>query len=130
MAVADIVAAVIVVPTIGAALDWAYFCESPLNQIKSSAMPVLAIMAVGAVAWVLIGLPVHYLRVESNKTSIWQYVFPAVVAGGVVGMIYIPLFPITAPTGMLLGAINAAIFWFIRRPDRDIQVCRLPEAAP
>ena len=119
MAIADILANLIVIGTIRTAFEWQYILRDPLPNLNSIGGQMMTFAAIGAVVWLLAGIPVHLVKMTYNEPGLWGYVWPAGIAGTILGAAYIPLFLITAPAGLLIGIFNAVIFWLIRRPDQD-----------
>ena len=84
---------------------------------------LIAAIVVGYPAMVLLGLPGHSVLMHTQKTSFWYYAIFGALAG------IIAVFALSAMDGRFyrellalapfVGFANAAIFWLIRRPDRD-----------
>jgi len=84
---------------------------------------LIASIMVGFPAMALLGLPGHAVLLQLRKTAFWHYAFFGALAGIVTvfalsamdGRFYRELLVLAA----FIGLANAALFWLIRRPDRD-----------
>lgn len=121
MAIADILANLIVIGSIRAAFEWQYILRDPLPNLSSIGDQVITFSAIGAIVWLVAGAPVHFIKMTNKIPGIWSYIWPAAIVGFLLGALYIPLFPLTAPAGLVIGVLNALIFWLIRRPDKDLK---------
>ena len=119
IAIADVLANFIVIASISIAFDWEYVLHDPLSNLHSIGGQLIALSIIGAIVWLIAGVPVHLVKMANKLPGLWSYVWPAATIGALLGALYIPLFPITASAGLLIGAFNAIIFWLIRRPDKD-----------
>lgn len=83
----------------------------------------IAAVVVGYPAMLLFGFAAHTLLVRSKATQLWQYALVGALGGYATvfalslldGRFYSELLLLAA----LVGVTNAALFWAIRRPDRD-----------
>lgn len=76
---------------------------------------------IGLPAMVLLGLPIHALLVKRRITAIFVYAGAGALIGAAVSIFYFML-KATAfwvALGAGAGATSAALFWLIRRPDRN-----------
>lgn len=125
--IADVLANSIVIAPLRIVLEWAYILRDPLPNFSSIGSQVIILSVIGAIVWLIAGIPVHLIKMANRLPGLWSYVWPAATVGAILGALYIPLFILTAPAGLLIGALNAVIFWLIRRPDRDSSMSALQE---
>lgn len=72
-------------------------------------------------ATLLLGLPAHALLTKQRITSVFAYAGAGALIGAAVSLAFFALHPTAfwVALGAGAGAASAALFWLIRRPDRD-----------
>ena len=131
----------LVAPIVGGALSlviWATASDVLSGNLSghSLANGFVGALMFGALygAWIgllpafIIGWPLHVLLLRQRKTHLMVYVAAGAVLALVGFLVVMPLFGMGSlylttlielgPAIALAGAIGAAVFWYIRRPDR------------
>jgi hypothetical protein len=80
-------------------------------------------------AMIVLGLPLHLLFQRSGWTSVWPYLIAGTIAGAVVAYFVFPSLQVagSSPSSIAIaaicaffGAVTAATFWLIAKPNKGI----------
>lgn len=120
----------------GATLSAIVFClEYTCNAVGfayGALMGAVVGVAFGIPTAALIGLPAHHLLLRAGKTRAIFYALAGAVIGApaamLVGAVSSPgafeaplgAWATMSVIGLVIGALTAVCFWFIRRPDRIV----------
>lgn len=119
--------------SLGCALALATVLSCPGEYCNAAAFGLATVygMAIGIClgipAMVLIGLPAHTLLVLARRLTLLPYALAGIPAGIAAALVLERFMPIPDATGLAFlaaigagtGAVSAALFWLLRRPDLD-----------
>ncbi len=112
------------------------YAQVPATQQHIASMLAFLVVAgafqgaiYGSLAMLILGLPAHEILLKRTTARAWLYTLTGLIAGAIFGALFAAPALLTSPTdmspaillslGVIAGATAAAIFWLIRRPDRD-----------